>query len=97
MQSHQEERHQDSEIGARATKVAEFVLAEFSDLDVQADLVLKILGILDVNSFEIPSPEATVQERIHFFDIQKLALGKTFFSINLKKKYFITLGSSNLV
>jgi hypothetical protein len=66
MQSHQEERNQDSEIGARATKVAEFVLAEFSDLDVQADLVLKILGILDVNSFEIPSPEATVQERIHF-------------------------------
>jgi hypothetical protein len=45
--------------------VAEFVVSEFSDLGVDRDLVLKILGILDVNSFEIPSPDATVQES-HF-------------------------------
>ena len=63
MQSHQEARNRDPEIEARSFKVADFVVAEFSDLVVDRDLVLKILGILDVNSFEIPSPDATVQER----------------------------------
>ena len=61
MQSHLETRAQDLEIEARANKVAEFVLAEFSELGVEKEVVLNILGILDVNSFEIPSSEATVQ------------------------------------
>ena len=61
MQSHEEDRQKDPEVAARAVKVAEFVLAEFSDLGVEQELVLNILGILDVNSFEIPSSEATVQ------------------------------------
>ncbi len=61
MQSHQETRAQDSEIEARANKVAEFVVAEFPELNAEKDLVLNILGVLDVNSFEIPSSEATVQ------------------------------------
>ncbi len=64
MQSHLETRAQDLEIEARSNKVAEFVVAEFTELSVEKDLVLNILGILDVNSFEIPSTEATVQVSI---------------------------------
>ena len=61
MQSHLEARKQDSDIISRAFKVADYIVSEFSDLGIQHDLVLKVLGILDVNSFEIPSTEATVQ------------------------------------
>lgn len=60
MQPHLEAR-KDSDLTERAIKVAEIILAEFSHLSVDTELILKIMAILDINSFEIPSMDATVQ------------------------------------
>jgi len=58
---HHLEARRDTDLTERAVKVAEFVQAEFHHLCLDTDLILKIMAILDVNSFEIPSMDATVQ------------------------------------